>query len=121
MAHKEFSRGFLFGAFAGGLAAAVAVLLLTPTTGDRLRRQLIYRLSRLIEGMQEQLVRLRQTRLELPNEARGRDRALIGELRCEAQAIAEEMQGLMQQLRTEARGKRHLGQRDLNEGVAPTG
>nr|BCX01169.1 MAG: hypothetical protein KatS3mg041_1215 [Bacteroidota bacterium] len=121
MARGSFSRGFLFGALAGGVVAAMAVLLLTPTTGERLRRRLVYRLSRLIEDVQDQLDRMRQVRSEPLNEARIRDRALVGELEREAEAISQEMQGLMQQLQGQKNPKRYSGRRDMIEGVAPTG
>lgn len=54
------SSGFLAGAVIGGVAAATAALLLAPTSGKKLRKDLIEQLDDLSDGKASELVDLAQ-------------------------------------------------------------
>jgi len=115
------SKGFLAGAIIGGAAAAAAALLLAPTSGKKLRKELMDQLDDVTDGKASELVDLAQEKsLEFSeiakekvsdypwvsepfNQVKDGSAEIIDNLKDKTQDISQEFQATSEKLKSVAK------------------
>jgi len=99
---SNFSKGFIIGAFVGGLAGAVTALLLAPKSGTELRKDLVDSSSDFYFKAQDYFNKAEEQVSDMVNEGKSKAQVIIDTAKNKAEGLLHDAENVLKDARDRA-------------------